>query len=67
MSKPPVLWARLMIRSFRPTSGRLIREDPSHPVIHAAMAAAGKGKYPGVCYETLSRALGDNATKAAGA
>ena len=41
---------------------RLIRDDPSHPVVHAAMAAAGKGKYPGVLKDIISR-LGDNATK----
>jgi ATP/ADP translocase/HEAT repeat protein len=41
---------------------RLIREDPSYPVVHAAMAASGKGKSPGVVQDIIAR-LGDNATK----
>jgi HEAT repeat protein len=41
---------------------RLIRDDPSYPVVHEAMAAAGKGKYPGVLQDIISR-LGGNATK----
>ena len=41
---------------------RLIRDDPSCPVVHAAMAAAGKGKYPGVLKDIISR-LGDNVLK----
>jgi HEAT repeat protein len=44
--------------------GRLIRDDPSYPVVHEAMAAAGKGKYPGVVQDIISR-LACNATKAA--
>jgi AAA family ATP:ADP antiporter len=44
--------------------GRLIREDASDPVIRAAMAAAGRGKYPGVVGDIISR-LGSNTTKAA--
>ena len=43
---------------------RLIMRDKSHPVIHAAMAAAGLGKYPGVVRDIILR-LGSNATKAA--
>jgi ATP/ADP translocase/HEAT repeat protein len=42
--------------------GRFIREDSSYLVIHEAMAAAGKGKYPGVLQDIISR-LGGNATK----
>ena len=42
---------------------RLISEEPSSAVIHAAMAAAGKGKYVGVVRDIISR-LGCNATKA---
>ena len=42
--------------------GRLIRDDPSYPVVHEAMAAAGKGKYPGVLEDIILR-LGCNATK----
>jgi hypothetical protein len=41
---------------------RSIRDDPSYPVVHAAMAAAGKKKYPAVLQDIISR-LGDNATK----
>jgi ATP:ADP antiporter, AAA family len=44
--------------------GRLIRDDPSYPVVHEAMAAAGKGKYPGVVRDIISR-LSCNLTKAA--
>jgi AAA family ATP:ADP antiporter len=43
--------------------GRLIREDDSHAVIHAAMAAAGVRKYPGVVRDIILR-LGCKATKA---
>jgi ATP:ADP antiporter, AAA family len=42
---------------------RLIRDDPSPSVIRAAMAAAGKRRYPGVIREVILR-LGDSATKA---
>jgi AAA family ATP:ADP antiporter len=42
--------------------GRLIRDDPSYPVVHQAMAAAGKGKYPEVLQDIILR-LGGNATK----
>ena len=42
---------------------KLIREDQSYRVIHAAMAAAGKGKYPGVVRDIILR-LGSKATKA---
>ena len=41
---------------------RLIRDDPSYPVVHAAMAAAGKKKYPAVVQDIIAR-FGDNATK----
>jgi AAA family ATP:ADP antiporter len=41
---------------------RLIRDDSSCLVVHAAMAAAGKRKYPGVLKDIISR-LGDNAMK----
>lgn len=41
---------------------RLIRDDQSYAVIHAAMAAAGKGKYPGVVRDIILL-LGCNATK----
>lgn len=44
--------------------GKLIREDESLPVIRAAIAAAGKGKYPGVVRDIILR-LGSNTTKAA--
>ena len=44
--------------------GRLITEDESNPVIRAAMAAAGLGKYPGVVRDIIL-CLGSNATKAA--
>ncbi len=43
--------------------GRLIREDESLPVIRAAIAAAGMGKYPGVVRDIILR-LGSKATKA---
>lgn len=49
-------------RQFPAHLARLISDDPSYPVVHAAMAAAGKGKYPGVLQDIISR-LGDNATK----
>ena len=59
--------ARLMSEVYEPEFsahlGRLIREDQSQPVIHAAMAAAGMGKYPGVVGDIIAR-LGSNATKA---
>jgi len=42
---------------------RLISEDPSSAVVRAAMAAAGKRRYPGVVREIILR-LGDSATKA---
>ncbi len=48
--------------AFAAHLGRLIRDDPSYPVIHAAMAAAAKGKYPGVLPDIISR-LGCNPTK----
>ena len=41
----------------------LIREDPSCRVVHAAMAAAGMGKYPGVVRDIVFR-LGGKLTKA---
>jgi ATP:ADP antiporter, AAA family len=44
--------------------GGLIREDAAYPVIRAAIAAAGIGKYPGVVGDIISR-LGSNTTKAA--
>ena len=60
--------ARLMGEVYDPEFsahlGKLIREDESHPVIHAAMAAAGMGKYPGVVRDIILR-LGSNVTKAA--
>ena len=43
--------------------GRLIREDESLPVIRAAMAAAGMGKYPEVVRDIILR-LGYRGTKA---
>jgi AAA family ATP:ADP antiporter len=43
--------------------GRLIRGDESLPVIRAAMAAAGMGKYPGVIRDIILR-LGYRGTKA---
>jgi ATP:ADP antiporter, AAA family len=43
---------------------RLIRDDPSPAVVREAMAAAARGKYPGVIQEVIGR-LGANATKAA--
>ncbi len=43
--------------------GKLIREDESYQVIRAAMAAAGKRKYPGVVRDIILR-LGSKATKA---
>jgi ATP:ADP antiporter, AAA family len=49
-------------REFSAHLARLISDDPSYPVVHAAMAAAGKGKYPGVLQDIIPR-LGDNATK----
>ena len=42
---------------------RLIREDPSNRVVHAAMAAAGKRKYPEAVGEIVFR-LGSKHTKA---
>jgi len=60
--------ARLMGEVYDPEFsahlGRLIREDESLPVIRAAMAAAGMGKYPGVVRDIILR-LGSNTTKAA--
>ncbi|MBI4525589.1 MAG: cyclic nucleotide-binding domain-containing protein [Deltaproteobacteria bacterium] len=50
-------------REFSAHLSRLIREDPSYEVIHAAMAAAGKGKYPAVVPHIVFR-LGSQATKA---
>jgi hypothetical protein len=44
--------------------GKLIREEESHPVIHAAMAAAGMRKYPGVVGDIISR-LGTRNSKVA--
>ena len=41
---------------------RLIRDDPSYPVVHAAMAAAGRKKYPAAVQDIIAR-FGDNATK----
>jgi AAA family ATP:ADP antiporter len=49
---------------FAAQLSRLIREDPSSRVIHAAMAAAGRRKYPEVVGEIVSR-LGGKDTKAA--
>jgi AAA family ATP:ADP antiporter len=48
--------------AFQTHLGRLIRDDPSYPVIHEAMVAAGKGKYPAVVRDVILR-LGGNATK----
>ena len=59
--------ARLMGEVYEPEFsahlGRLIREDESYPVIHAAMAAAGVRKYPGVVRDIILR-LDCKATKA---
>lgn len=49
--------------AFQTHLGRLIRDDPSYPVIQEAMAAAGKGRYPGVVRDIIYR-LGDKVTKA---
>lgn len=48
--------------AFQVHLGRLIRDDPSYAVVHEAMAAAGKGKYPRVVRDIILR-LGGNATK----
>jgi ATP/ADP translocase/HEAT repeat protein len=50
-------------QEFETALGKLIRDDPSHEVNHKAMAAAAKGKYPGVVPDIILR-LGHNATKA---
>jgi ATP:ADP antiporter, AAA family len=49
--------------AFSTHLSRLIREDPSYRVVHAAMAAAGKGKYPGVVRDVVF-CLGGKLTKA---
>ena len=49
--------------AFSTHLSRLIREDQSYRVVHAAMAAAGKGKYPGVVRDIVFR-LGGKLTKA---
>jgi AAA family ATP:ADP antiporter len=49
--------------AFATALGKLIKEDPSYEVNHKAMAAAAKGKYPGVVPDIILR-LGHNATKA---
>ena len=49
--------------AFSTHLSRLIRGDPSYRVVHAAMEAAGKGKYPGVVRDVVFR-LGDKSTKA---
>ena len=49
--------------AFSTHLSRLIREDQSYRVVHAAMAAAGKGKYPGVVRDVVFR-LGGKLTKA---
>lgn len=58
---------RLMGEVYQPEFsahlGRLIREDKSLPVIRAAMAAAGIGKYPEVVEEIVS-CLGGKDTRA---
>ena len=49
--------------AFSTHLNRLIREDQSYRVVHAAMAAAGKGKYAGVVRDVVFR-LGGKLTKA---
>ena len=49
--------------AFSTHLSRLIREDQSYRVVHAAMAAAGRGKYPGVVRDVVFR-LGGKPTKA---
>ncbi len=49
--------------AFSTSLSRLIREDQSYRVVHAAMAAAGSGKYPGVVRDVVFR-LGGKPTKA---
>ena len=49
--------------AFSTHLSRLIREDQSYRVVHAAMAAAGTGKYPGVVRDVIFR-LGGKLTKA---
>ena len=49
--------------AFSTHLNRLIREDQSYRVVHAAMAAAGKGKYAGVVRDVVFR-LGGKITKA---
>ena len=49
--------------AFSTHLSRLIREDQSDRVVHAAMAAAGKGKYPGVVRDVVF-SLGGKLTKA---
>jgi len=49
--------------AFSTHLSRLIREDQSYRVVHAAMAAAGKGKYAGVARDVVFR-LGGKLTKA---
>jgi ATP/ADP translocase/HEAT repeat protein len=49
--------------AFAPHLSRLIREDPSSRVIHEAMSAAGKRKYPEVVEKIVFR-LGGKDTKA---
>jgi ATP/ADP translocase/HEAT repeat protein len=48
--------------AFEPHLSRLIREDPSSRVIHEAMSAAGKRKYPEVVEKIVFR-LGGKDTK----
>ena len=49
--------------TFSTHLSRLIREDQSYRVVHAAMAAAGKGKYAGVARDVVFH-LGGKLTKA---
>ena len=49
--------------AFSARLGRLIREDPSYVVIHAAMVAAAQGKCPGVVRDIIVR-LGNKVMKA---
>jgi ATP:ADP antiporter, AAA family len=49
--------------AFSTHLSRLIKEDQSDRVVHAAMAAAGKGKYPGVVRDVVF-SLGGKITKA---
>jgi AAA family ATP:ADP antiporter len=57
------LAAEVYDSAFPTHLSRLIREDPSNQVIHEAMAAAGKRKYPGIVRDVIFR-LGGKGTKA---